>query len=70
MGSEMCIRDRDYPDPSNPPLGSLDPIFKAELEIPPELANGGACGLVVGGVDVTGDNSKGAPLYDYTQIFY
>ncbi|MBW2632431.1 MAG: hypothetical protein JRC90_11890 [Deltaproteobacteria bacterium] len=69
MSIEMTP-DITPPDPNNPPLDQLKAIFGASIDIPAELANGGACGLIVGGTDITGDNHVGAPLYDYTQIFY
>jgi len=63
--------DIDTPDVNNPPLDQLKSIFSASIDIPTELQNGGACGLVVGGVKPSDSNATTAnPYYDYTQIFY
>ena len=62
--------DIDTPDVNNPPIDMLVGIFSADIDIPEELQNGGACGLVVGGTDISQNNTMGAPLYDYTQLYY
>lgn len=61
--------DIDTPDPNNPPVDQLKPVFSKSIDIPTELNEGGACGLVVGGVNESG-GSNGVPFYDYTQIYY
>lgn len=61
--------DIDTPDPSNPPVDQLIPVFSKSVDIPTELTEGGACGLVVGGRDVS-SGVDGVPFYDYTQIYY
>ena len=57
------------PDANNPPEDQLKEIINRTFDLPDSLKNGGACGLVVGGIK--GQNAtKGQPYYDYTQIYY
>jgi len=62
--------DITTPDPSNPPLDQLQAIASASLDIPTGLANGGACGIVVGNTWATSSTTSGEPYYDYTQLYY
>jgi len=63
MSSEI-----DMPDVNNPPEEFVD-TWGYSFDLPTELQNGGACGLVVGSIKWT-SSSKGRPFYDYTQIYY
>jgi len=63
--------DIDTPDVNNPPLDQLQSLYSVVMDIPTELQNGGACGLIVGGVKPSTSYAKSAkPFYDYTQIYY
>jgi len=56
------------PDVNNPPVDSLVLIDSRTMNIPSELQNGGAVGIIVG--NEAGSNSTGRPFLDYTQIWY
>jgi len=59
------------PDVNNPPLDMLRSLFSVSIDIPTELQNGGACGMIVGGVLSPDSVATSAyPYYDYTQLFY
>jgi len=60
----------DTPDVSNPPLDQLTGLTSATIDIPTELQNGGACGIIVGNVKFDSSTDNCYPYYDYTQIFY
>jgi len=57
------------PDPSNPPTDQIKDICSVTFNTPDCVKNGGACGLIVGGVEC-GYATIGQPFYDYTQIYY
>jgi len=59
------------PDTANPPVDKLIMLGSASMDIPTELQDGGACGLVVGSIVPSGSYATtGRPFYDYTQIYY
>ena len=62
--------DIDTPDVNNPPLDQLVSLASATIDVPSELQNGGACGIIVGTVKGSSGAEGGEPYYDYTQIFY
>ena len=62
--------DIESPDVNNPPLDQLSGVASATIDIPTELQNGGACGIIVGNAKAASDTDHCYPYYDYTQIFY
>ena len=57
----------DNPDPENPPFIVAENLSAISVEIPEELKNGGAVGIIVGNIE---SEDGGRVLIDYTQIYY